>query len=317
MIHLSAPNQARIPIGTVVINGQKAEVTINLEWARFFESLTASSNSNTAAVVNGKNGIDGVAVMLGSDGTDSVEYVPGPPGAPGRQGDPGPALFLLQDDIGEQAMLVPPSVDGTYVPISSKDSSGGIPGLTLLKLNLKNVAGTITSWFTTAATAARTWTMPDKDGTVAVLSDFASPPAIGSTAPAAASFTTVSASGQSLGTGVYNVAPGIAATTTAINLASTFASTNSDASQFLCGYSGSSADPTPAIYWKVGGALRLATANNAQAGGFTLLAQLDTAGWKVANGFGCNGKAAQAAVASGGTLAGVIAALVANGILSS
>jgi hypothetical protein len=35
--------------------------------------------------------------------------------------------------------------------------------------------------------------------------------------------------------------------------------------------------------------------------------------WK----FGCNGKAPQAAVASGGTLAGVIAALVANGILSS
>jgi hypothetical protein len=34
-------------------------------------------------------------------------------------------------------------------------------------------------------------------------------------------------------------------------------------------------------------------------------------------GFGCNGKAAQGAAASGGTLAGVIAALVANGILSS
>jgi len=34
-------------------------------------------------------------------------------------------------------------------------------------------------------------------------------------------------------------------------------------------------------------------------------------------GFGCNGKGAQGAAASGGTLAGVIAALVANGILSS
>jgi hypothetical protein len=37
----------------------------------------------------------------------------------------------------------------------------------------------------------------------------------------------------------------------------------------------------------------------------------------VSAGFGCNGKSPQAAAASGGTLAGVIAALVANGILSS
>lgn len=44
---------------------------------------------------------------------------------------------------------------------------------------------------------------------------------------------------------------------------------------------------------------------------------LDGSGAAVARGFGCNGKAAQAAAASGGTLAGVISALVANGILSS
>ena len=40
-------------------------------------------------------------------------------------------------------------------------------------------------------------------------------------------------------------------------------------------------------------------------------------GLKLKTGFGCNNKAPQAAKASGGTLAGVIAALVANGILSS
>jgi Collagen triple helix repeat (20 copies) len=56
-------------------------------------------------------------------------------------------------------------------PNSSKDASGGYPGLTLFKLNLRNAANTFTSWFTTAATAARTWTLPDKDGTVAMLSD--------------------------------------------------------------------------------------------------------------------------------------------------
>ena len=57
------------------------------------------------------------------------------------------------------------------VEVSSKDASDGIPGLTLFKLNLRNAANTVTNWFTTATTAARTWTMPDKDGTVAMTSD--------------------------------------------------------------------------------------------------------------------------------------------------
>ena len=54
---------------------------------------------------------------------------------------------------------------------ANKDATGGYPGLTLFKLNLRNAANTITSWFTNAATVARTWTLPDKDGTVAMLSD--------------------------------------------------------------------------------------------------------------------------------------------------
>jgi hypothetical protein len=98
MNNLSTPSQARIPIGTVVINGQQLEVAINQEWARFFESLTATTNNNTTVAVNGKDGANGVAVMLAGDGAESVEFIPGPPGAPGRQGDPGPALFILQDN---------------------------------------------------------------------------------------------------------------------------------------------------------------------------------------------------------------------------
>jgi hypothetical protein len=98
MNRLSAPMQARIPIGTVVVNGQSLEVTLNVEWARFFESLTVTTNSNTTAAANGKNGVDGIAVMLAGDGCDAVEFIPGPPGAPGRQGEPGPALFILQDN---------------------------------------------------------------------------------------------------------------------------------------------------------------------------------------------------------------------------
>ena len=36
---------------------------------------------------------------------------------------------------------------------------------------LRNVANTITNFFTTAATVARTWVLPDKDGTIAMTSD--------------------------------------------------------------------------------------------------------------------------------------------------
>lgn len=57
---------------------------------------------------------------------------------------------------------------------ANKDASGGYAGLTLFKLNLRNAANTVTSWFTTAATVARTWTLPDKDGTVAMTSDITS-----------------------------------------------------------------------------------------------------------------------------------------------
>lgn len=56
-----------------------------------------------------------------------------------------------------------------YVPENpaNKDASGGYAGLTLFKLNLRNAANTFTSFLTNAATAARTWTMQDRDGTVA------------------------------------------------------------------------------------------------------------------------------------------------------
>lgn len=54
---------------------------------------------------------------------------------------------------------------------ASKDASGGYVGLDLFKIKLRNAANTVTSFFTTAATAPRTWTMPDKSGTVALLDD--------------------------------------------------------------------------------------------------------------------------------------------------
>lgn len=54
---------------------------------------------------------------------------------------------------------------------SAKDASGGYVGKTGHSHNIKNAAGTVTSQIASTATAARTYTLPDKDGTVAMLSD--------------------------------------------------------------------------------------------------------------------------------------------------
>ena len=55
--------------------------------------------------------------------------------------------------------------------IVNKDTTGGYPGLTLFKINFKNVANTFISFFTNSNTASRTYTFPDVDGTVITTGD--------------------------------------------------------------------------------------------------------------------------------------------------
>jgi hypothetical protein len=74
-------------------------------------------------------------------------------------------------DVSKPVSTAQATAIGLKIDTAAKDATGGVPGLTLFKLNMRNAANTITSWFTNAATVARTWTLPDKDGTVAMLSD--------------------------------------------------------------------------------------------------------------------------------------------------
>jgi hypothetical protein len=55
--------------------------------------------------------------------------------------------------------------------IVNKDATGGYVGLTLFKINFKNVANTFTSFFTNSNTASRTYTLPDVNGTVITTGD--------------------------------------------------------------------------------------------------------------------------------------------------
>jgi len=51
--------------------------------------------------------------------------------------------------------------------VANKDATGGYAGLTLFKINFKNVLNTFTSFFTNSNTAARTYTFQDRNGTIA------------------------------------------------------------------------------------------------------------------------------------------------------
>lgn len=56
---------------------------------------------------------------------------------------------------------------------ANKDASGGYAGLTLFKINFKNVLNTFTSFFTNSNTASRTYTFQDRDGIIADDTDLA------------------------------------------------------------------------------------------------------------------------------------------------
>lgn len=60
-----------------------------------------------------------------------------------------------------------------YAPVSSatKDAPDGIVGLTAYKINFKNSTGANTSYMQHSNTASRSYTFPDKDGQVALMSD--------------------------------------------------------------------------------------------------------------------------------------------------
>ena len=328
---LSVPPPTRVALGTLQVGGQRIELFLSTEWARYFESLNTQVLASAARLAAGD--VPGMAFL--DDSGDGLELIPGPRGATGLQGDLGPALFMLQDDSGSGDLFVPgqrgadgqqgmaaPALfllqddsatsemaaavgDGMYVAIASKDATDGVPALTQFKLNLRNAANTITSWFTTAATAARTWTMPDKDGTVAVLTDFAAPPAIGNTTPATGAFTTVTATKSSAGASFTWTNGGGTPKTgylySGANAVGLFDDSGGGGNGFYI-YTGTHA------YIQIG---------NVNIVDVTSTGAIVTGSMKATTGFGCNGKAAQTAAASGGTLAGVITALVANGILSS
>lgn len=90
----------------------------------------------------------------------------------------GDSIRALKDTPGTTAAnwnILDANINYVAENNANKDATGGYAGLTLFKLNVMNAAGSVKSFLTTTATAARTYTFPDKDGTVAMISDLGTP----------------------------------------------------------------------------------------------------------------------------------------------
>jgi hypothetical protein len=101
---LSVPPPTRVALGTLEIGGRKVELYVSPEWARYFESLNAQVVAGGVTL-----GESAPHTALMGESTEAADWFPAPPGPPGPRGETGPALFLLQEDAGEQAMLLPPA----------------------------------------------------------------------------------------------------------------------------------------------------------------------------------------------------------------
>lgn len=87
------------------------------------------------------------------------------------KGDVGLGSVDNTSDAGKPVSTAQQTALNLKENTANKDVSGGYVGKTLEKINFWNTARTFISFFVNAATAARTYTFPDKDGTVAMLVD--------------------------------------------------------------------------------------------------------------------------------------------------
>lgn len=114
-------------------------------------SATNASNSASAASTSATNASNSATAASGSASTASTQAT----------------------NASNSASAASTSASNAASSLASmnKDGSGGVPGLTLFKLNMRNALNTLTSFFTNSNTVARTYTLPDKDGTVAMTVD--------------------------------------------------------------------------------------------------------------------------------------------------
>lgn len=117
---LNLPPPTRVAIGSLTVQGQKLELYLDPEWARYFTALNTQVVAVSGAVgqpgAPGTTGAAGVGVSLSDDAGTSVEFIPGPTGNDGPSGPAGFPLFLLQDQAeGQELQGKPTCLDETFI----------------------------------------------------------------------------------------------------------------------------------------------------------------------------------------------------------
>jgi hypothetical protein len=130
---LRLPPPSRVAIGYVLVGGQRQDVFLNTEWARYFESLNTQVDVTSSAVgqpgAPGTTGAAGVGVSLSDEAGSSLEFIPGPPGAQGAKGDAGLALLMLQEQSVDEMPFVPHvPVYGTIATVTNDNAAPGFVG---------------------------------------------------------------------------------------------------------------------------------------------------------------------------------------------
>jgi hypothetical protein len=160
-----------------MIYGRRAATTTGLTWGYFGGRLNSTAIAN--GVVSLTASSDNYVVAAKATGvvttsTSTTNWSPVTPAAaathlPLYKVTTGTSTVSSYEDHRQGIA----DVSTLYVPLASKDASGGYAGLTLFKINFKNALNTFTSFFTNSNTAARTYTFADRDGVIADDTDLA------------------------------------------------------------------------------------------------------------------------------------------------
>ena len=122
--------------------------------------FTAAVDANTAKVTNATHTgeVTGATALTIAAGVVGIAKL-------SATGTPSASNFLRGDNTWST-----PAGSGDMV-LANAQTNSGLKTFLEATFGLRNVANTITSFFTNVATVARTWTFPDKNGTVAMTSD--------------------------------------------------------------------------------------------------------------------------------------------------